>query len=177
MEYINNPVAFLILVAFNLSQLVINILLFIQKEQYKSNLEKKIYVHKLQFESEFTLYKDLWSRLIDSIVSLRDLIDEYKIQPEDENIDFKIKYNLIAAKANSINSIFTENKPFYHKTIYSKMIDINNEMLELMHTMKGRVASGEITKSDKEHDIANIKKIIEMSEIVCSKIRERIGTN
>lgn len=177
MEYFNNPLTIGILTIVNILQFIINLFLFVQKERYKSKLEKKIYVHKLQFESEFTLYKDLWAKLINVITELRYLVEDYKKLDENSEVEFKITYNLIVAKANGLNDIFTQNKPFYHNKIYILMIDMNKKVSTLMDNMKNTLDNNSRIAIDSKSYDDLINSIVSVCELICQEIRGRIGTN
>jgi len=96
-------------------------------ENYKSILEKKNYISKIKFDTEFALYKDLWS-------ACRKMVnDVYFIYPTFANIPADIverkKYEQnIYDNAHSSFKYFIEqlgsNAPFISLTIYTKFEDI-----------------------------------------------------
>ncbi|MBL7107634.1 MAG: hypothetical protein ISS77_08540 [Phycisphaerae bacterium] len=87
-------------------------------EALKSQLVKKNVVHRLQFETEFQLYKEFWKKLIDvkrtaRITPIVDIIPAGKQQSD----IYKERWMKAAEAFNKSIDFFDYNKPFYHDDV------------------------------------------------------------
>ena len=83
----------------------------------KSEAERKNLIHRYQFEKEFSIYTDLWAKLIDlrnTTASLRPVLDTIDSTKNEEDIKkerLEKQYEKLIAVAES----FDKNRPFYSK--------------------------------------------------------------
>jgi len=142
-------------------------------EKLKREIEKQLFKHRLQFEEEFKIYKNLWSILVELRILTSSLQPIMDYTEEGKTYEETIKSRL--AKVGEIgNKLFLEvdsNKPFYAKQIYGKI----QELLKAVKKEHFRVMRGEKMKDNYwEEGETNLKLIHEKSEEVCEAIRERI---
>ncbi|AUC74904.1 hypothetical protein [Olleya sp. Bg11-27] len=141
----------------------------LKRENQKSNL-----IHKTQFEKEFKIYESLWATLTElrnHASSLRPIGEVYNLnQSEEERKKQRLEKFLKAFY--DCTKIFDNNKPFYPKEIYN---EINNVIQlakkEVLEYKRGKEHSRDYWENAEK----NITEIIESTDNVCERIRERIG--
>jgi hypothetical protein len=143
-----------------------------ESENLKNNKETSI--HKIQFEKEFLIYNELWKNLIglrNYTSSLRpqfDIIDPKESEEERKKSRLE-KFNI--AFTDCVNT-FDNNKPFYPKEIYDEI----DKTIRLARKEVREYNRGEkYSKEYWENAEKNIEEIINSTNIVCEKIRQRIG--
>jgi hypothetical protein len=148
--------------------------LILKNESENLRNNKEVSIHKLQFEKEFLIYNELWKSLVElriATVLLRpqgEVIN--KIKSEEERRKEKLNNIDLAFKA-CVN-IYEDNKPFYPKDIYEeikKVIKITNK--EIIQFVRGKSYTDEYWENAEK----NITEIINSIDVVCEKMRERIG--
>ncbi len=142
-----------------------------QANRIKSN--QSIFIHKIQFEKEFEIYNELWKNLIElrNYTSLlRPQLDFINLKESDEEKKNRLeKFNLAFKRC--INT-FENNKPFYPKDVYDEI----EKTIQLARKEVIEYNRGEkCTKEYWENTEKNIAEIVNSTDIVCDKIRERIG--
>jgi len=143
-------------------------------EASKIKHDKAVLVHKIQFEKEFMVYRDLWPELIklrNATHQLRPMVEYRDIDKSEEEIriekgtEFNDRYKKSVV-------VFEENKPFYPEEIFNEVDKIINlskkEAIQWQH-MPPR-DSDYYTSAQK-----NMDEIIETIDMVCLQIRDRIG--
>lgn len=148
----------------------------LQIEHMKSDLSKTIHVHKLQFETEFHAFKEIWEKLLvvrNRTLTLRPVIDT-KTESEEGNKRRKQKrLKLFADSFSAFVELAEKNKPFYPKEIW-------NELDALIQTIR-KEAIG-YRYGDPEYDgmkywdeaLNNKDMILAKIESICEAIRTRI---
>ncbi len=143
-------------------------------ESDKLENTKVIFVHTIQFEKEFDVYKSLWPELL----KLRNAT--HQLRPTVEFLDPKeSEQEVHERKGKEFNNaykdcgkIFENNKPFYPQEIFVEIEAIlkiaRKEAVEWQHQPKEL----EYYKNGEK----NIDLILSKIEKVCLEIRDRIGT-
>ena len=142
-------------------------------ESLKSKNEKATLIHKIQFEKEFDIYKDLWSSLIDLkriTESLRPELDHVDINQSDAERKRERLEKLDEIFIKFLNS-FEKNKPFYSEKVYLEL----SEIIKIVKT-----EAFEFQKKRENIDYwdeakSNIKKITLLLDKTSDIIRNRIG--
>jgi hypothetical protein len=140
--------------------------------QFQKILEKKNLIHKLQFEKEFNIYNELWSKLI----ALRNLTAS--LRPIMEQTDGKSNAQLKEEKLKKLYPAFNEviiefdnNRPFYSEAVYNEINEIlkisRSEAIEFEYL--GYTQSSDYKKAEE-----NINKIVSSMDKICDIIRKRI---
>jgi hypothetical protein len=141
----------------------------LKRENQKSNL-----IHKIQFEKEFKIYEELWRNLIELRLqagSLRPVVDSYDINESKEERK-KMRLDKFVIAFNDCGQTFENNKPFYSKKIYDEI----SKVIKLARKEVSEYNRGEQYSKDYwENAEKNVAVIIESTDNVCERIRERIG--
>lgn len=142
-------------------------------EGIKAKLEHSVFISKLQFENEFNIYKEIWNSLVDlrnATLRLRPVYEKTDSEMTEEEIKLA-KLNLFVERYNDFYEVLEKNKPFYSKLVYSSLKDVTDicysEFVDFDVLIIG----------DKDYwkiAIKNRKKIIELIELTCESIRNRI---
>jgi hypothetical protein len=147
-------------------------ILKIESEKIKNN--KAVLVHKIQFEEEFKVYKELWPELIKlSIVTqqLRPIIELKDANKSDEELRI-MKGDEFNKTFKKCVIVFQENKPFYPEDIFNEVDNIikisRKEVIEWKH-MPSKESTYYINAEK------NMAEIIAKIDNVCLMIRDRIG--
>jgi len=95
-------------------------------EEIKSSLSKEQFIHKLQFEKEFTIYEKLWANLIElkNLVGFFPLHDALKTKEKPRK---EIEGKMIIKLMDNINNVqrtIENNRPFYSEEIYRNALKI-----------------------------------------------------
>ena len=143
-------------------------------DKLKSRLDRRLHVHKLQFEKEQSVYQDVWGNLIDlrkAVSELRPVIDiGLSKVPEEEQRRERLK-NLSTTAQCFLDQVNKE-RPFYAEGVYI----ILHELAELVRNESidydmGRPEDGpDYWKTRKE----NLNAIEEKTNVICEAIRERL---
>ena len=143
-------------------------------ESVKTDLQKRLNIHKLQFEKEFEIYKEVSLQLN----TLREKISI--LRPEADHYDPKFTYEETIAQrvreaiieGNKLIDITEANRPFYAEEIYQKLKIINGlvrkEVIEVSYSDK---TEEKYWKEGKQTIDTYVKLIGEISD----SIRKRIG--
>ncbi|MCD8455184.1 hypothetical protein LNJ08_12365 [Tenacibaculum finnmarkense genomovar ulcerans] len=136
--------------------------------------DKSILVHKMQFEKEFEVYRELWPELMKLKTATLELRPICEIIPNGAT-----KEEIEKEKSKNFNEpfiacakIFLENKPFYPKDIFEEVESMlktsREEAYEWKDTIENRLSNYKNAKK-------NIDKITSNIDEICLKIRDRIG--
>lgn len=143
-------------------------------EAEKVKNDKAISVHKIQFEKEFEVYKELWPELIklrNATHQLRPMIEFREANKTEDEIRIK-KGNEFNEYFNNCIIAFEENKPFYPEDIFNEIETIlsisKKEAIQWQHMPKREHEYYKNAEKNMDEIIANIDN-------VCLKIRDRIG--
>lgn len=140
----------------------------LKNEAEKYLNDKSIIIHKVQFEKEFEIYTELWSKLI----SLRDTTFALRAKRINNNISYDVKLKSFWESFRIFLKLYEQNKPFYPKEIE----EVLSVILKTTHKESIHFEMLEPSEENyfKEADI-NMDLIITEIDNVCLKIRERIG--
>lgn len=93
------------------------------QDKLRQQTEKKIYIHKIQFEKEFLIYEKIWEKLCpvqSKVRALRPIIDQIDSR-EDEEVRKKRRLN----EAGQVLEDFCKEveffRPFYPEKVYQKL--------------------------------------------------------
>lgn len=141
--------------------------------ELSKEIDRKNLIHKFQFEKEFNVYSDLWSKLVhlrDATIRLRpefDFLPKEKSDAETKEERLKIQWE----KFLDVLESFECNMPFYSKEIYNEI----NGLLILAN--KERIDYHRGDKKDNEYwerAEKNIKTVTASMEKISNLIRKRI---
>jgi hypothetical protein len=131
-------------------------------------------VHKIQFEKEFEIYKELWKKLYElrnKLFLLRPRVDRPDPSKSADEI-LEERYNNVTKIGREFIDITEENRPFYSEEIYIALNDVNrlvkDELLDVFlgdNRERKYWEQGEMT----------IKKYTDLIDEISVLIRKRIG--
>ena len=141
--------------------------------QLKSALDRKLHVHKLQFQKEQQVYESIWSMLVDlqkAVGQLRPILDHC----DPNETEKERKQRRLSAVVDPFNSFLDQvnkERPFYSKEVYGEL----QELRSLMHreTTEYRI----LDPHDEDYWLRareNAEAISNKIDSVCESIRNRI---
>ena len=148
----------------------------ITNAKVKSLSDTSSYVSKTQFDKEFSIYQEIWIRLVDlrsKTLSLRPVMDNVDPnESEDERTQRRLKDfgESFYAFRDSIES----NRPFYAYIVYESLNDVFTLCYE--ESIDYKCKDPDWSKEYWEKSRENNKKIVSAIDLCCEKIRERIGS-
>lgn len=109
-------------------------------EEYKANLssqidrikminEKALYISKVQYDKEFSIYQEIWVALSNCILSTQKLYPVFEnvpLQEEAINEFNDRKYNTFVENFNLYSNTIDKYAPFYSEDFYAGFIEIRN---------------------------------------------------
>ena len=144
-------------------------------QSLKAELEKGLLVHKVQFEKEFKIYEELWSKLVElkkAALSLRPEFDMVDPKESEEERKAKRLTKFGDAIADFID-ITDKNRPFYSEEVFRSMEKLwklaHSEAIQYKH--QDPYADSYWDKAYK-----NREAILGEIESCCEQIRQRIGS-
>lgn len=143
-------------------------------EELKNENAKKSHIHKVQFETEFDAYKEVWAHLVKLRNSAQVLAPEFcKIYEEDP--EFKKRQVVNFGKDMlKFHSLIDENKPFFSLEVLDLLTDIRELSKPILHYGMKKPTEDLLLKDwDEFYSVMN--GIIEKTDKVCDQIRNRIG--
>lgn len=170
-------------------------------EKYKSKLNKEIniansiidkavYVTKLQYDKEFSIYLEIWEKLAKCVISTKALYPTFENVPSDENElkEFKEnKWSRFVESYNEYSNAIIKYSPFYEEKIHKGFIELRN-----LCNKQGNIFSlyefevknsltyamvGDKRMSAEEHEevyVQTPKKINELQELLQKEIRQHL---
>jgi len=152
-----------------------------QLEDLRADLGRRHTVHKLQFEMEFELYRELWKALVDLrnkavVTPVLDRMPKEKTTVEVYNERFEEARTAF----NNLNRLFREHHPFYHHSVTQtadSMLSECRSYLELVgRTLRNSRSWTKEHPSDM-YDSANElqRKMSDLADRIEEAIRQRIG--
>ena len=150
----------------------------------RTNDSKMLYVHKLQFEKEFEIYKELWTNAIqlEQSVSLLECfwlepdrflknMNDTEIQDFEPHQTFEHYKEDLSEVSGKFNHIVRHNKPFYSKRIFEK----TNQILDIERKINERI---DFHFEDDKSEIKQMCQSLSMSlNELCGLIRDCIWNN
>jgi len=150
-------------------------------QRLRTDDSKILYIHKLQFEKEFEIYKELWAhaiRLEQSVQCLAHLCFEPDQFFRDNDIENAQEYNIfegfkkdLSEAAGKFTSIVRYNKPFYSQKIFEKA----NEILNMERTISDGIDYS--IEGDQPEIKQMCQDISKSLNELCGLIRDCIWTN
>jgi hypothetical protein len=145
-------------------------------ERLKAELDRAAHVSKAHFDTEFTIYREIWRELVDlraATLSLRPVMDH--IDPSETSEERKQKRGKRFNEAYmKFFSTVETNRPFYPATIW-------DELQQLLKIARTEVINYQYQDPDRDFEKywrtaeANQKEIVESIERCCEAIRERLA--
>lgn len=143
-------------------------------ELWRTELGKTLVVHGAQFEKEFSVYEEIWAKLVDvrrAVLSLRPMMD--RVDPnEDEDERRRNRLERLDEHFREFLDVVDKNRPFYAEEVWSelrKLIDqVHGEAIDYQYKDGRSVV--EYYREGKE----NGEKILAQIERVCEGIRGRV---
>ena len=142
-------------------------------EELKSEGQKQIHVHKIQFDKEFVIYESVWQKIVElkeAIFLLRPRVSygvEGKTYEEQTNDNVQKAITV----GNELILLTEKNKPFYEQQVYEEL----SKIIKLIKSEIVEVQYGDRKKTDYwKEGKETIDKLIASSDLICETIRRRI---
>jgi hypothetical protein len=144
-----------------------------ENELLKSELNKLVIVHKVQFEKEFTILSDIWGKLValrDATLALRSPLVVGTKPSEEECL------GSFAAAWENFRALVEMNRPFYPQQIYDEL----HALLKLSGSEAMSYRLGPLVRTEESRNRywemaeKNRIQILDSVDKLCGKIRERI---
>lgn len=146
-------------------------------ESVRGEREKGVFVHKVQFETEFLAYRAIWKSLSDvasSALRLRPVVDHMPVDKTREEIK-RERLQEFGRYFNQFLEIVREYKPFVDSALdqplQEMMRSVREESIDYEHSSESNAGIKGYWNKQKE----NTENIQRQADEVCSLIRERIG--
>jgi len=128
---------------------------------------KEISIHKMQFEKEFTIYNELWKKLIELKNKMGTAEHFFNFMNDPE----KNEYDINEILKNCV-SFIQENEPFYPKDVHEELVNF----IELSTSFNTFFNESEFRSDNFGEKIKDYKESMSTAiDSICEKIRERIG--
>ena len=146
---------------------------FKKNERIRRENSKQLFIHQLQFQTEFEIYKELWSAIVDagrSLQRLRPIFDHRDPNKNEEEEDQERRDDARKHGQLAID-IMDKQKPFYDPDIYpdmDKLVDIISK--ELIFTRPHN------KRNDNYYDegVETMKNYKTLADSICEKIRRKL---
>lgn len=146
-------------------------------ESIRGDREKGVFVHKVQFETEFAAYREIWKALSEMSAAALRLRPVMDYVPADQTRE-EIKASRLEAfflELRRFSEVVRENQPFIDSSLddpLRKMMKVaHHEAVDYQHDSEKNSGMDEYWNTQKR----NREAIEQQAEAVCSLIRERIG--
>ena len=99
-------------------------------EKYKTEAEKLTYISKIQFETEYNIYQEIFEALFDFTDSSSRLFprfDSIPIDPEEQQKEYERRYKFYCESFNKYSKIVEINAPFIPEEIYDRFIELRKQ--------------------------------------------------
>ena len=140
-------------------------------EKFKSELTKQLYIHNLQYDSEYKIYLEIWEELIEvrnATLKMRPMFDTSTGDKEGRKQE---RLKIFADCFNKFHLNVDKKRPFYVESVYKELY----ELIKIVHTEYIDYQYGEEYDKNYWKDANdNADKIISQIDAICNKIRERI---
>ncbi len=143
-------------------------------EKHISELSKEQFIHRLQFEKEFEIYKELWRAIRVLQGATGQLIPIIDFAPGDMTEDQVRKQRLIdiTDSLEKVRDVIEMNKPFYSSAVYKQCAELTNISISQIVSFHYPGSDSSIYWDLAVKRVEQIKTILDNIEIA---IRERIG--
>lgn len=134
-------------------------------------VNKKLTVHKLQFEKEFRLYGELWKALV-AVRKTVIVTSTLEIMSKDK---FEEKYKKAVDAFNKAKNLFEDHRPFYHDDVSKITKDLLSQCRKHIRSVGKMLKSEEFDEN--LHDKADklLEKVPEAIDEIEKAIKRRIG--
>ena len=143
------------------------------------NIERFNFIHKTQFDTEFNLYKKIWSKItliIDVFYSIeQQLAEVFRVESDlPENFELKEKLdNLIKDlifNSSELSETVSQNRPFYFQELYS-LLSIFTIQTDLLRKY---ISNDDFSNINIEKFHFELEKLVKFSVDIEEIIRNRI---
>ena len=141
----------------------------------RDRLERGQFVHWLQFETEFTIYQDLWGKLVaarNAALKLRPFVDciPHGKSPQQEQQE---RLESVAKAHDNFRQCYATNKPFVSPEVYEAI----NALGKAIHdeAIDYKYAGSQRGREYWEEAKKNAELIEIGTDSICEAIRKRIG--
>jgi hypothetical protein len=145
-------------------------------ERVRSDLNRALNVHKLQYETELRTYEQIWIDLVDvqrAALSLRPIVDTL---PQDESEKQRVIQKRLETFGEAFNRFVARvhsRRPFYPPEVFAEL----NELLRLAHGEAIDVQWGDKHDAGYWKDAKrNAEAISAQVDKVCEAVRRRLGS-
>jgi len=142
-------------------------------EKEREKTERQLFVHRLQFEKEFELYKELWSLIVELKGAIILLIPSKSLENShsaSNRYDPMVKIEHVRQKFEKYQKLTFLNYPFFYPAIYESAMALQAILLERL-TYGGEVAFEHREWPENEN---NYRKMDEEIDSIGGLIQERI---
>lgn len=144
------------------------------KAQLDVSVQRTVFVDKLQFEHEYTIYKQAWERLFalqQVTLAIRPTLDRIDLAESKED-RVRRRLGSVAGPYNDFSNLIENNRPFFPEKVYEALVSVRNKCLD-------EISDSEFTDSPHKEYWAEARKnhseIIDLINQACETIRSRIA--
>src|SRR5690606_1781753 len=144
-------------------------------ERLRTNLGKTVHVHRLQFETEFTAYRDIWKELVEAkamVLALRRMLDSYD-PAENEQQRMQRRLAEFGSRYNAFAKAIEQYRPFYAQVVWDELfklsVSMRHEAIDYQYKERDHSKYWREAK-------ANSEKIVNEIDLVCEAIRGRLAS-
>jgi hypothetical protein len=143
-----------------------------QSDIRKSELNRMVDVHRIQFELEFSVLRELWAKINDVLKEAHWLALASAQRPGSgiDKAQEKLEQFIVALQA--CDEVNTLNKPFVHKEVYGEVSSLMQLLSGLYNTATQKQARNDPNEYWAEANKGR-DKILQSVERICEKIRQR----
>lgn len=146
-----------------------------ERERWRSELSKHAFVHQVQFETEFAVYRDVWKSLVElrrATLGLRPIMDMVDIRESEEERKRK-RFQRFAEAYNAFLDAVDTQRPFLDVTVY----DACEALRKASHSEGISYQYGDPKNFDRywKESQESAEAITAGVATVCDTIRSRIG--
>lgn len=142
----------------------------------KTESDKLVFVHRMQFEKEFSVYVDLWSQLIEmrrAALGLRPVFDQMDLN-ESEDERRRARSTRFVTAHNAFLEVVDRQRPFIADVIYASCMKILD--LALDEQTAYQYGDDRPSRDYWKDSQANAEKFRRLVDEVCDAVRTRINS-
>lgn len=144
-------------------------------QQLRDRLERGQFVHRLQFETEFKIYRELWEKLVEAkgaALQLRYIATPVNADTTPEQIDERNIQRYSKAEA-AFRKCYISSEPFLDPQVHEVVKKLAHAIFDEGCSFADRTHTH--AKDHWAETKKNAKLIEEHTEAICGAIRQRIG--
>lgn len=137
-------------------------------EKYRSKAEKFNFVTKIQFETEFKAYQEIFEQLYDADIHTRNLFPNFIIPPADEEKrmgDYNERAKLQCKAIELFHKTMERHAPFINVEIYKKLSIIFSLTYDIWVTAD-KIIYNPLGTNELEANSTNVSKCIKLQQAV-----------